>query len=316
MRDLPSLTGRTALVTGATSGIGFHTAAALARMGAEVYVTGRDERRGRDAEHRLRDLAGHAGVHFLSADASTVGGNQQLARHFLETTERLHVLVNNIGGMSNDRRESADGYEATLAMNFVGPFALTQTLLPLLERSAPARIVNVVSSAYRMWTGDPFADLQSETSYLALRAYARAKLLNVLWTFALARWLEGSGVVANAVNPGVAWTTTTKELAPRAMPVAQRLLWPLFRLVQRRGSPERAARAATFLASALEAACLSGMYVESDARPVQPSAAALDRANQERAWELGTSLVANAPTRARDGAAMSGWGHLRLVVPA
>jgi hypothetical protein len=95
--------------------------------------------------------------------------------------------------------------------------------------------------------------------------------------------------------------------------VAQRLFWPLFRFVQRRGSPERAARSPTFLASAPEAGHLSGIYVESDARPVQPSAAALDRANQERAWELGTSLVANAPTRARDGAAVSAWGHLHLV---
>lgn len=313
MSGSPSLRGRTVLVTGATSGIGFFTAAALARMGAEVYVTGRDEQRGRDAERRLRELAGHTRVHFLSADASTVGGNQLLARHFLETTERLHVLVNNIGGMSNDRRTSADGYEATLAINFVGPFALTQALLPLLERSAPARIVNVVSSAYAIWTGDPFADLQAEASYLGLRAYARAKLLNVLWTLALARWLEGSGVVANATNPGMAWTATTRELAPRAMPVAQRLFWPLFRLIQRRGSPERAARSPTFLASAPEAGYLSGAYVESDARPVQPSDAALDRANQERAWELGTSLVANAPTRARDSAASSGWGHLHLM---
>jgi NAD(P)-dependent dehydrogenase (short-subunit alcohol dehydrogenase family) len=277
-------------------------------MGAEVYVTGRDEQRGLDAERRLRGLAGHARVHFVRADASTVGGNQQLARHFLETTERLHVLVNNIGGLSNDRRTSADGYEATLAMNFVGPFALTQALLSLLERSAPARIVNVVSSAYAMWTGDPFADLQSEGRYLGRREYARAELLNVLWTLALARWLEGSGVVANAASPGTAWTATTRELAPRAMPVAQRLFWPLFRLVQRRGSPERTARAPIFLASAREAGCLSGVYVESDARPVQPPAAALDRASQERAWEIGTSLVAGAPTGERGGAAVSGWG--------
>ncbi|MDQ4077853.1 MAG: SDR family NAD(P)-dependent oxidoreductase [Chloroflexota bacterium] len=98
-----SLDGRTALVTGATSGIGFHTASALARMGAAVYITGRDARRGQEAERQLRASVGHGDVYFLRADASTVGGNQQLAHRLYEESDRLHTLVNNVGGLYNDR---------------------------------------------------------------------------------------------------------------------------------------------------------------------------------------------------------------------
>jgi NAD(P)-dependent dehydrogenase (short-subunit alcohol dehydrogenase family) len=142
-----SVTEKIALITGATSGIGFHTASALARQGAAVYLTGRDVSRGQEAERQMRATAGHTGVHFIQADAATVGGNQQLAQRVLAQTDRLHILVNNIGGTYNDRWATDDGYEAMLAMNFVGPFALTEALLPLLQRSAPARIVNVTSAA-------------------------------------------------------------------------------------------------------------------------------------------------------------------------
>jgi NAD(P)-dependent dehydrogenase (short-subunit alcohol dehydrogenase family) len=145
--------GRTALVTGGTSGIGYYTASGLARLGAVVYITGRDVSRGQEAQSRLRRAAGHEGVHFICADASTVGGNQQLARRILAEMDQLHILVNNVGGLYNDRWETGDGYEATLAMNLVGPFALTEALLPVLRQSAPARIVNVASQGYSMWKG-------------------------------------------------------------------------------------------------------------------------------------------------------------------
>jgi NAD(P)-dependent dehydrogenase (short-subunit alcohol dehydrogenase family) len=290
------LTGKMALVTGATSGIGFHTAAGLARLGATVYVTGRDAPHGRTAEQQLRAAAGHPRVHFLQADAATVGSNQDLAPRVLAETDRLHILVNNVGGTFNDRRQTADGYEASLAAVVVGPFAVTQALLPVLRASAPARIVNVASMSHRLFKGDPFADLHSQQGYITWRAYARAKLLNVLWTFALARRLAGSGIVANAADPGGAWTPMTQGLASRSMPTWVRPCWPLLRWLQRRGTPEQAARSSIFLASAPDAAGLTGRYIGSNARPARPSAAALGRDNQERAWEVAASLVATAPT--------------------
>lgn len=295
-RKTNSLAGQTALVTGATSGIGFQTARELAQLGAGVYVTGRDESRGRDAEHRLRAAAGHDDIHFISADASTVGSNQQLADRVLAETDQLHILVNNVGGHYNDRWETDDGYEATLAMNLVGPFALTEVLLPTLREITSARIVNVASSAHDMWDGDPFVDIHAEESYRGFDAYARANLLNILWTFALARRVEGSGIVVNATNPGRAWTSMTKNLAPRSMRGWQRLIWPIIRVVQRTGSAEDAAQSSIFLASSPEVADISGEYFESDMNEEQPAQAALNRDTQEQTWDLAHSLVWNAPT--------------------
>jgi len=188
------------------------------------------------------------------------------------------------------------GWWRGLAMNFAGPFALTQALLTLLQRSAPARIVNITSAAIGMWKGEMFADIHSEQSYLASQAYARSKLFNILWTFALARRLEGSGVIANAADPGTAWTSMTAGIEQRGMPRWVSLIWPLFRWLQRRGTAENAARSSIFLASAPEAASMTGTYIGSNVRPARPPAAALDRANQEKTWELAATLVSNAPT--------------------
>jgi retinol dehydrogenase-14 len=291
-----SMRNKTVLITGATSGIGFYTAQALMSQGARVIVTGRDEERGLKAVGELRRHTGHDRVHFFAVDHSTVGGNQELAERVSEEFERLHVLVNNVGRLYNDRRETSDGYEATLAMDLVGPFALTEALLPALRSSAPARVVNVASAGHAMWRGDPFVDLQFEGSYRGFEAYARSKLLKILWTFALARRLEGSGVIANAINPGMAWTSGTEGIARRSMPALQRLFWPVFRRMQRRGSAERAAHASVFLASSPEAASVTGTYFESNAKPKRPSALALDVDNQERAWDLAATLTTQAST--------------------
>ena len=296
MDNLRLLGGKTALITGGTSGIGFYTALALARMSAEVYVTGRNAEHGQKAERKMRMATGHDKVHFIQVDASTVGGNLELARRISEETERLDILINNVGGLYNDRWVTGDCYEATLAMNFVGPFALTEALLPLLLQSAPARIVNVTSAGYTMWEGDLFADLQSCETYGGSDAYNRSKYLSLLWTLALAYRLEGSGVVANALHPGVAWTTMTQSNEPRILPANMRKLWPVFRLIQRISSPEKAARTSVFLASAPEVAKITGRYFESSTHPKSLHPEVIDKSKQEKTWELGTSLVRDALT--------------------
>lgn len=296
MNNQKLLDGRIALVTGGTSGIGFYTALGLAQMGAMVYITGRDVNRGQVAEHQMRVAAGHEYIHFIRADTSTVGGNQELARRICGETDQLHVLVNNVGGLYNDRWVTGDVYEATLAMNFVGPFALTDALLPLLRQSTPARIVNVTSAGYTMWKGNLFADIQSRETFSGVNAYNRSKYLNLLWTLALARRLEGSGIVVNVLHPGTAWTAMTKSNEPRILPAGMRMLWPLFRLVQRIGSAEKVAHTSIYLASAPEAATINGQYFESSPRPKDLRADVIDVAKQEKTWELGTSLVRSAIT--------------------
>ena len=124
---------RTVLITGATAGIGYQTARALAQRGAAVIITGRDASRGEKAAAAIQSECGPGPVRFLRADHSTVGGNQELADRVREAVPTLDVFVNNVGGCDPTRWETADSYEATLAMNVVGPFALTVELVPPLQ---------------------------------------------------------------------------------------------------------------------------------------------------------------------------------------
>jgi NAD(P)-dependent dehydrogenase (short-subunit alcohol dehydrogenase family) len=285
------------LVTGATAGIGFAIAAGLARLGHTLFVTGRDEERGRRAADELRGQQRGGEVRFLRADHSSVGGNLELAETLVEQVERLDVLVNNVGGIYSERWETADGYEGTLAMNFVGSAALTRALLPLI-RPRGGRCVNVVSSAFAMFDGDPFADLHSRESYVGIDAYARAKLLNVLWAQALAEQEPQLGVYL--VNPGMAWTPSIAHLERKAVP-AWRLVWPLVRLFQRRASPAKAATAPIRLASAADLPEPSGTYYNEKARPEQLPEAATDPESVSRAWALGETLATTAATATSDG---------------
>ena len=163
----------TVLITGATAGIGYQAARALALRGAQVIITGRDAGRGEKAAAAIQSECGHGPVRFLQADHSTVGGNQELADRVREASASLDVLVNNVGAAYATRWETADGYEATLAMNVVGPFALTAELVPLLQANAPARCLSVVSAAYQMCKRDPFEDVQSSERYVSAEAYRR-----------------------------------------------------------------------------------------------------------------------------------------------
>jgi NAD(P)-dependent dehydrogenase (short-subunit alcohol dehydrogenase family) len=294
------LRGRTVLVTGGTGGIGYQTARILARRGARVLITGLEAGPGEDAATAIRRDAGHESVTFLQADHATVGGNQQLADQVHATVPGLDVLVNNVGGLYQTRWETADGYEATLAMNFVGPFTLTGELLPLLQANAPARCVNVVSAGFKMWKPDPFQDIQSTEHYVSGDAYAHTKLLNVLFSLALAKRLPAEQVTVNLVHPGMSWTQMTKSMTSQTIP-SLRLVWPLLRLLQRRGSPEKAGQRVAFLASSPQVSGYTGQYFEGKPTPKHLSARELDPEHQQRAYQLGTELVAAAPTSRRSG---------------
>jgi NAD(P)-dependent dehydrogenase (short-subunit alcohol dehydrogenase family) len=288
--------GRTVLITGGTDGIGLHTACGLAAMGARMLVTGRDPAHGAAAEQKIRQQAGHDLVSFLKVDHSTVGANQDLAARLGRELDRLDVLVNNVGRVFPARQETADGYEATLALCFVGPAALTAGLLPLLRRGTTARVLNMNSSAFRMWRSGPFTDVQAAGHYVGLKAYAHAKLLNLIWTFALADQLREAGTTVNATNPGAAWTPGTAQLTPEAVP-AWRYIWPIVRFFQRRASAEKAAAIPIWLCSAPEAALLTGMFVQGSKR--ERPQVAVSPANQEQVRRLAAELVATAPTALR-----------------
>jgi len=185
-------------------------------------------------------------------------------------------------------------------MNFVGPFTLTGELLPLLQASAPARCVNVVSAGFKLWKPDPFQDLQSTEHFVSGDVYAHTKLLNVLFSLALAKRLPAEQVTVNLVHPGMSWTPMTQSMTSQTIP-SLRLVWPLVRLVQRRRSPVKAGQRVAFLASSPRVSGYTGQYFEGKPTPKRLSARELDPEYQERAWQLGAELVAGAGTRHRSG---------------
>jgi NAD(P)-dependent dehydrogenase (short-subunit alcohol dehydrogenase family) len=220
----------------------------------------------------------------MVADLSSQAEVHLLAREFEARHDRLDVLVNNAGAMYARRFETEEGIEGTLAVIHLAPVLLTSLLLPMLQRSAPSRVVNVSSWAHRRAKLD-LDDLQSREHYSASAAYSRAKLTNLLWTYELARRLEGTGLTVNLADPGGASTEMTRS---EAMPL-------LFRTINRFGrkfmTTEKAARSSIYLASSPEVEGVSGGYFESPNKRVKSSKASYDEAARERVWEISAELT-------------------------
>ena len=201
--DIPDQSGRTAVVTGANSGIGFETARALAAKGARVVLACRNEEKGRDAGRRLRAAVPGADARFEPLDLGALASVRRFAEKLAAEERRLDLLVNNAGVMMPPYGKTADGFETQIGTNHLGHFALTGLLLPLLRATAKARVVSVSSLAH-FWGAIAFDDLQSERSYNATRAYGQSKLANLLFARELQRRFETAGVdaLSAAAHPG------------------------------------------------------------------------------------------------------------------
>ncbi len=256
-----TMSGKTCLVTGATSGIGQETAAALASLGATVIIVARDAARGAAAVAEIRRRVPPAQVEALTADLSSLAQVRLLAGEVAARHDRLDVLVNNAGVISAGRQLTADGLETTFATNHLGPFLLTNLLRGLLERSAPARVVTVSSAAHQQVRAVPWDDLaRGGQNGPPGQAYPLSKLLNVLFTFELARRLAGTGVTANCLHPGFVRTALGRSVtgAPGAV----------VRLVLRfRPGPATGARTSVYLASSPEVADVTGGYFVACGQP-------------------------------------------------
>lgn len=283
--------GKICLVTGATSGIGKATACALARMGATVILVGRNETKGRRTAEELRVKTGNKTIDLMIADLSSQKQIRALAEQFNSRYQRLDVLINNAGAMFPERRESADGIEMTLAVNHLGPSLLTNLLMGKLVAAGEARIINVNSDAHEEGRVD-FSDLQMRRHYprgIGMRAYANAKLANLLTVYAMGERLQGSGVTVNALHPGYV-ATNILPFDQVSGPVC--LIKPLWLVAKRViQSAEKGARTPIFLASSPRVAKVSGMYFEGSV-PVASSVASRDKALQKRMWDATTELTA------------------------
>ena len=273
--------GKVVLITGGTSGIGKAAATALAAMGAEVVVSGRNRERGEAALAEIRRSSGNEKVSLMTADLAVQAEVRGLAEGFKERHDRLDVLVNNAGLIRSERTRTPDGIELTLAVNHLAPFLLTNLLLDLLRESAPSRVITVSSEARRAAALD-FDDLQSERRYRAFPVYGMTKKANILFTYELADRLAGTGVVANCVHPG--GVNTSFGDGNRSPGV---LLFRAFKPFMK--TPEQGADTVIYLASSPEAGGMNGKYLM-DRREVAP-AEPRDEAAQKRLWEVSEELT-------------------------
>jgi NAD(P)-dependent dehydrogenase (short-subunit alcohol dehydrogenase family) len=269
------------VVTGATSGIGKAAAAALARQGAEIIVVGRDPGRA-EATAAAIQADGAPPPKVEIADLARLDQVRALAGRLNQTLDRIDVLINNAGLVLNERQVTPDGYEHVFAVNHLAPFLLTNLLRPKLTASAPGRVITVSSDAHtaaRLDLDDP----NLEHGWSSWRSYSNSKLANILFTRELARRLDGTGVTANCLHPGVVRTGFGRDARP-LMRVGITIAKP-FML-----SPERGADTMVYLASSPDvAAKTGGYYVKRQLR--EPSAAARDDGLARRLWEISERLT-------------------------
>jgi len=278
--------GKVCVVTGATSGIGKATAAALAGLGATVVLVGRDRSRTEAAAAEISSVSASPPRAEI-ADLASLEQVRQLAGRLAEL-ERIDVLVNNAGLVLGERRTTPDGFEHVFALNHLAPFLLTSLLLPKLTASAPARVVTVTSDAHSAARLD-LTDPNLEHGWDSWRSYANSKLANILFTRELARRLDGTGVTANCAHPGVVRTGFGREARP-LLRLGVTIARPFM------ASPERGADTIVYLASSPDVADeTGGYYVKRQRR--EPSAAARDDAAARKLWEISEKMTGLAPAQ-------------------
>jgi len=279
-----TMEGKVCLVTGATAGIGLVTARELARRGARVIGVGRSRERCEAMVDQIKGVAPAGSIEYLIADLSSQREIRRLADEVKAATDRLHVLVNNAGGIFPGRRVTDDGLEYTFALNHLSYFLLTTLLLDLLKASAPSRIICVASSAHRGARLD-FDDLQGERRYHFWPAYQRSKLANILFARELSRRLEGTGVTVNALHPGYVNTQIFRVQGP--MGWLLRRSADLFAI-----SPEQGARTTVHLATSPEVEGVTGQYFCRE-KIAGSSQASLDDQAARQLWEASEALISS-----------------------
>jgi NAD(P)-dependent dehydrogenase (short-subunit alcohol dehydrogenase family) len=284
-----NLMGKICLVTGATSGIGKVTASVLASRCAEVIVTGRSLEKIENTVQEIKSETGNGAVHGLLADFSDLDQVRDLAGNFKALFSRLDVLVNNAGSFFNTRRETQYGVEKTFLVNHLAPFLLTNLLLDTIQASGEARIVNVSSDAHRYGSIN-FDDLGFKKGYVGMKAYARSKLANILFSYELVRRLGESRVEVNALHPGHVATDIWRNDFSFIGPALKKVMG-MFAL-----TPEEGADNTIYLASSPDVVGVTGKYfVKREAAESSPLS--YDEELAKRLWEISeelTSITSNS----------------------
>lgn len=295
------LTGKTALVTGASSGLGIETARALLSAHAEVILAVRDTAKGERVAQALRETTGNVQAHILGIDLGSLASVRRAAEHFHTHWSKLHVLVNNAGIMATPQGSTPDGFELQFGTNHLGHYLLTLLLLPVLQAAAPARVVVLSSSGHR-FSDVHFDDIQYQHRlYDKWEAYGQSKTANALFAVGLTQHFGSQGITANAVNPGGTHTGLQQHLSQEDL---LSLGW-----IDQQGhdtstfkTPEQGAATSIWAAVGQELEGIGGRYLENcqEADPLDPSTPfpghgylpyALDPEHAERLWILSQDLV-------------------------
>jgi NAD(P)-dependent dehydrogenase (short-subunit alcohol dehydrogenase family) len=274
-----------ALVTGATAGIGLETARGIAKTGATVIIVGRDKTKCEKVVTELRHDTRNEKIEFLVADLLSLKAIRRLAEDFKSKYSRLDVLVNNAGAIFDKRETTADGFEKTFALNHLSYFLLTNLLLDTIKQSAPARIISVSSVAHTFAGKIDFDDLQFERKrFSAMGVYGQSKLMNILFTYELARRLQGSNVTANCLHPG----GVASNFADNTGGIVKIVAW-LFKNTFAI-TPAKGAETSVYLATSPDVEMITGKYFDNK-REKESSKISYDLETQKRLWETSENLV-------------------------
>ena len=294
---MSAMKGKICIITGSNSGIGKETAIGLAKMGATIVMVVRDQERGEKARTEIVKQTGNNSVDLMICDLSSMSSIRHFAEGFKRKYDRLDVLINNAGAVFNKRELTPEGFERTLAVNYLGPFLLTHELMDLLKSSAPSRIINVSSGLAKDGKVD-LDDLQSEKNYPRTKAYSRrhapvydnAKLMVMMFTYELARRLEGSGVTVNALMPGF----TATNLGKSSGSLTSSIMFKMVRPMQQ--SAKKGAETSVYLASSDEVKDVTGKCFAKK-KETKTCPASYDEELQKHLWNKTESMLGLAPDR-------------------
>jgi NAD(P)-dependent dehydrogenase (short-subunit alcohol dehydrogenase family) len=283
--------GKICVVTGSNSGIGKETALSLAKMGGHVVMVVRSQERGKKARLEIAKQTGSNSIDLMICDLSSMDSIRRFGQEFKSKYDRLDVLINNAGAMFNKREVTPEGFERTLAVNYLGPFLLTHELLDLLKSSTPSRIINVSSGLAKNGKVD-LDDLQSEKNYSGTKAYARVrapvyantKLMLMMFTYELAKRLKATGVTTNVLLPGFVATSLGKNSGSLSSSIMFKMVRPM------QVNAKKGAETSVYLASSDEVKDVSGKCFAKK-KEVTTCPASYDEEIQKRLWNKTESIL-------------------------
>jgi len=292
---MSEMKGKICIITGSNSGIGKETAIGLAKIGATIVMVVRNQERGEKARREIIKQTGNDSVDLMICDLSSMDSIRRFAKEFKKKYNRLDVLLNNAGATFNKREVTSEGFERTLAVNYLGPFLLTHELLDLLKSSAPSRIINVSSGLAKNGKVD-LDDLQSEKNYVGTKAYSRirapvysnTKLMLMLYTYELSRRLKGSGVAANVLIPGFVATSLGKNSGSLTSSIMFKMVRPM------QVSAKKGAETSVYLASSDDVKDVTGKCFAKK-KEVMTCSASHDEELQKRLWNKTEIMLGLAP---------------------